>query len=758
MDKDKQKTREQLDRELDGMRRRVADLEALTAGDWHPIAKCREEAQGLAAVSQLAIDLASAAPDANLFEQIGEGLKSIAGTLATGVTTYDPQTQELTIRYVASNNQMLSKLHDLLGQDLLDMRVPTSPELRDQMLARVIWTADDLTALSLGVVDKSFSAAVRQVLGTGMLVGLSIHHDLELLGAAVMVMPREQVLPSSEVLRLFANLAAVSLRRKRAEEALRDSEEQYRTLIETSPDGIALLDLDAQVTMVNQALVHAYGATSTQELVGLGAFELLAPEDRQRARERWPGFSEIDASKGAGYRLLRKDGSSYPSEISSALIRDGSGEPRGVLNVIRDVSEREQMEAALQKRNRALEHLNRAGQALNASLDLDQVFDMVVEQVCDLVGVEACSVWLVEPESGELVCHCANGPHEVIVRGWRLAKGQGLAGWVVQSGESLLISDAQSEERHYRGVQLETGWALHSILSVPLRIKEDVIGVLQVLDTGVDRLRSTELVLVESLATSAAIALENARLYKDQKERMEELRRTQAQLVQSANMAAVGELAAGVAHELNNPLTSVLGFSELLLERQQPDERDQARLETIVRQARRARNIVRNLLSFAQQTEFLREWADLNHVVQETLSLQRQRMETSGIVIAEKYDPDLPLLLLDATRMRQVFLNLFTNALYAMPQGGTLTVQVERVGDRAAVRIRDTGEGIPEEYLPRIFEPFFTTRPVGEGTGLGLSVSVGIVQDHGGRIEVDSQVGEGSTFVVWLPLEEDGWI
>jgi signal transduction histidine kinase len=413
------------------------------------------------------------------------------------------------------------------------------------------------------------------------------------------------------------------------------------------------------------------------------------------------------------------------------------------------------MEEAVRRHNRDLRLLNDAGQALNTSLNLEQVLDTTLDRVCGLLDVEACSVWLIEPETGELVCRSATGPHGPLVLDWRLQPGEGLAGWVAQSGEPLVVADAQTDERHFRDVEEQTGTLLRSIISIPMRIKQDLVGVLQVLHADADRFQPTDLVLVESLATSAAIALENARLYENLQLRMKELENTQVQLVQSAKMAAIGELAAGVAHELNTPLASVMGYSELLLERAVPDDPDRKKLEIIVRQSCQARDIVRSLLSFSQQDEFNREVADLNQVIKETLMLLRSQLQSNGIALEEQFDPDLPSLLLDTGRMKQVILNLITNALQAMPGEGTLTVCTEQNQSKVAVRIGDTGEGISEENLSRVFEPFFSTKPVGQGTGLGLAVSLGIVQDHGGQIEVDSQVGEGSTFTVWLPMEAE---
>ncbi len=410
-------------------------------------------------------------------------------------------------------------------------------------------------------------------------------------------------------------------------------------------------------------------------------------------------------------------------------------------------------EDAFQRRNMDLERLNAAGQALNASLDLDQVLVTVVRQIRELLNVQACSVWLLDEDSGELVCRRAAGAHAAKVRGWRLGPGQGLAGSVAQNGKSLLVTDTECDPRHYPGVDEETGLQMRSILSVPLRIKGKMVGVIQALDSRPGRLGTGAVPMVESLASSAAIALENAQLYENLQERLRELSQAQAQLVQTAKMAAVGDLAAGVAHELNTPLTSILGYTEMLLEQAPSDARARRRLEAICRQAAKARDIVRSLLDFAEPHDYIIDRVDLNALLQQSLLLLRQRLENKGIIILEQYEPDLPCPAMDASRMKQVFLNLCINALQAMPHGGTLTVRSERSGDGVAASFIDSGEGIPAENMPRVFEPFFTTRAVDEGTGLGLSVSLGIVQAHGGRIEVQSKVGAGSTFVVWLPLE-----
>ena len=238
-------------------------------------------------------------------------------------------------------------------------------------------------------------------------------------------------------------------------------------------------------------------------------------------------------------------------------------------------------------------------------------------------------------------------------------------------------------------------------------------------------------------------------------ERIEAQRSAETRLLQAAKLAAVGEMAAGVAHELNNPLTTVTGFVELALEDLTPESTSRPDLELVLREARRARDVVRRLLDFARQTESNRTRADLTEVLVDVIELTNHLIHTSGVQLETNFPTTLPWVSIDRNQMKQVFLNLIHNALQAMPMGGVLTVHAcEDLRDNRSwvkVIVRDTGEGILPEHKERLFEPFFTTKSDQGGTGLGLSVTYGIVTDHGGRIDVESESGKGSSFIVWLP-------
>jgi len=239
-------------------------------------------------------------------------------------------------------------------------------------------------------------------------------------------------------------------------------------------------------------------------------------------------------------------------------------------------------------------------------------------------------------------------------------------------------------------------------------------------------------------------------------ERDEQLRRrAQEEVMKSERLAMIGRLAAGVAHEINNPLTGVLTFSHLLREKENLDEQDREDLDVIINETTRVSEIVRGLLDFARERPVAKEPLDVNDVVQQTVRLLGNRTAFQQITIDADLSAGLPRVDGDMNQLQQVLLNLSLNACAAMLEGGTLTIGTSAGDGRVLVKVADTGCGIKAEHLDRIFEPFFSTKPVGKGTGLGLSISYGIVQQHGGDLRVESEEGQGTTFTIVLPLAED---
>jgi signal transduction histidine kinase len=295
-----------------------------------------------------------------------------------------------------------------------------------------------------------------------------------------------------------------------------------------------------------------------------------------------------------------------------------------------------------------------------------------------------------------------------------------------------------------------------SMLVQPIYWQEELIGGFTVVWSAVQhRFTPDELRLAEGIALQGALAIENSRLYEGVKQQMAELKQTQAQLVQSTKLAAIGELAANIAHEINNPLTTVLGFASFIAERLPAEDPMREELGLIQEEASRARDIVRDLLQFSRQRDFMPEPADLNAVLEQVVAMVRRQGALSTLTVNEVYGADLPMVEMDVPRIKQVFLNIINNAVYAMKDGGTLAIRTTVAGDKVHVAFQDNGPGIPADILGRIFDPFFTTKPEVSGTGLGLSVSLGIVQSHGGAVDVQSAPGKGSTFTIILPVKFD---
>ena len=238
-------------------------------------------------------------------------------------------------------------------------------------------------------------------------------------------------------------------------------------------------------------------------------------------------------------------------------------------------------------------------------------------------------------------------------------------------------------------------------------------------------------------------------------ERTRELQQVQDQLVRAGKMAALGELAAGVAHEINNPLTGVLTFSSLILKKVDENHPWKRDLENIVQQTTRCRNIVRGLLDFARQRKpDKKEW-DVHTLIDRTVTLVENQARFQNIKIVKEFKTSIPMLFLDGDQIQQVFMNIIINAADAMARnGGTLTIKTNLKDGMAEVSFADSGCGITKEHLSKLFDPFFTTKETGKGTGLGLAISYGIIQSHGGDIEVESQLGKGSTFRIKLPIEK----
>jgi two-component system NtrC family sensor kinase len=235
------------------------------------------------------------------------------------------------------------------------------------------------------------------------------------------------------------------------------------------------------------------------------------------------------------------------------------------------------------------------------------------------------------------------------------------------------------------------------------------------------------------------------------------LQEFEKELLQKEKLASVGQLAAGVAHELNNPLGTILLYSDMVIKETTDDDPHREDLKMIIKEVQRCKVIVADLLNFARQNEISAQDMDLHALLDEVIQKTRGQPNFEKIEIVRQFDPKLPLIQADAAQLQQVFVNLFINSADAMENEGTIIVYTHSVDTQnVEIRFTDTGIGIPPENISKLFLPFFTTKPAGKGTGLGLSIVYGIIKLHRGQIMVESQVGHGTTIIITLPVHLPG--
>lgn len=409
---------------------------------------------------------------------------------------------------------------------------------------------------------------------------------------------------------------------------------------------------------------------------------------------------------------------------------------------------------ATRHRTRQLAALNELGRVVISTLDLDEVLRLAMHSINEIIKAEAGSLLLLDETTSELVFRISLHGDARQKAPLTLQVGQGIAGWVVKEGAPLLVRDVSTDPRHYRQASKMFGLECRSILCVPLVIRDHVIGAIELVNKLDGEFTDEDLELLNSMAATVAVALENARLYTELAEFTRELEKSQAQLVKAEKLAATGKLAASLAHEINNPLQAIQNSLHLVTQRRSLDDsKRQMYLSMAQEEVQRLIDMVQRMLDFYRPSTESQETVDIQEALDDVLTLVGKRIQHGNVVVHRDATGPLPPALGVANQLKQVFLNIIINAVEAMPTGGDLYVGTawdEQLGELSII-FTDTGEGIPLSDLGNIFDPFYTSKP--KGTGLGLSVSHGIIERHGGRIEVKSEVGTGSTFTVHLPSQ-----
>jgi signal transduction histidine kinase/CheY-like chemotaxis protein len=408
-----------------------------------------------------------------------------------------------------------------------------------------------------------------------------------------------------------------------------------------------------------------------------------------------------------------------------------------------------------------LEFTSSADELLDVADSLERVLDTVREEM----AADCAHLWSVDPDEDALVLSACAGTSR-IEPGIRITFGEGLAGWVAERCEALLLNEPADLDL-FPGLPAAEK-VRGSALLVPMCIDGDIQGVLGVeTHTSGSRFTHADQKLLMIFAASLAAARAKNILIEQLTHTLQRVRETQLQLVQTEKLAGLGEMLAGISHELNNPLSVVVGHTELLLREEGVKEKTRDRLEKMGEEAMRAKRLVENLLRIAKGEGSPREPADLNTVVTQSVGLLQYQLDLEGIVTEMNLEEDMPPAVLNPFRVQQLIFNVVNNARQALQEEQSdnrilsITTEYleEGVGDRDGpkpavhLEISDTGPGIPEEDLQHIFDPFFTTRDVDGGTGLGLSISYRTVKEHGGVIEAGNHPEGGAVFSIWLPVD-----
>jgi signal transduction histidine kinase/CheY-like chemotaxis protein len=417
-----------------------------------------------------------------------------------------------------------------------------------------------------------------------------------------------------------------------------------------------------------------------------------------------------------------------------------------------------------------LQALAEVSVSLSQQLDPTRLLQQITDALASLTGAHNVVMWEVDHAAGVLTRRAWTADPSIgaMELPSSLTLDQGGTGWIARHREPLFVEDIAADARI-----MAAQWALSRDLvafaGVPVAAGPDLFGVLTLNLQRGRLLQSDDRALLTTFAAQAAVAIrnarlfaENARLYEEARHRLHELQETQVQLVQAAKLSAVGQLVSGVAHELNNPLSVVIGYGQLLLSRGVP-ENARRPIELIIAQGARMAKIVQSLLLFSRQRKPEHRSVDLREVINQILRLRESQLALSSIRVELDLGADVPAVRGDMHQLQQLFLNLILNAEQAILGSGVggrrtgdcirIATSVRRDDDTtwAITQVTDNGPGIKADVLPRIFEPFFTTKRIGDGSGLGLSVSHGIVEEHRGRLSVESTPGR-TVFTVALPV------
>ena len=530
------------------------------------------------------------------------------------------------------------------------------------------------------------------------------------------------------------------------------AEEKYRTLVSSVQEGVFISTPQGRFLDFNDAMLRMTGFETREELLGadIPGTMYANPGDRERLKKL---LQEHGTVADFEFEMKRKDGEIRTVLESSISVKDAAGNVTAYQGFLLDITERKRAEQEIRRRNRELLVLNSIGQTLMESLDLSDSLHRTLRQMAELFSLDACALYLFDEEGTKIRRVAAVGHRSEYARNFpSVTLKPDLLQHIKAVHATFLSVQGLPLPAVFREAQRKE--ELLSAYIVVLWSKDRVIGGLTVGSRTPKEFSPADVNLLIAVGSQLSSAIERTTLYEEARQAYDNLRRTQEQLLHSEKMAAVGQLISGVAHELNNPLTAILGYSQLLTSSGQMGPQGIEYSEKLYKQAQRTHRIVQNLLSFARQHKPERVPVQLNLILEETLALRDYDLRMNHIRVHLELAPDLPYTSADPHQLQQVFLNMVNNAVDAMLEHsneGDLWVRTGAGGDKLFIEFTDSGPGVKD--ASRVFDPFYTTKPVGKGTGLGLSICYGIISEHGGSIRVRNVPPRGASFTIEVPYQ-----
>ena len=528
------------------------------------------------------------------------------------------------------------------------------------------------------------------------------------------------------------------------------AEEKYRTLVSSVQEGVFISTPQGRFLDFNDALLRMTGYENREELLAVDiptAFYDNAA-DRERLKKLLQQHGTVADFE---FEMRRKDGEIRTMLESSIAIKDAAGNVSAYQGFLLDITERKQAESEIRRRNRELLVLNSIGQTLTESLDLGDSLRRTLSQMAELFSLDTTSLYLFEQEGTQLQRIVAVGHRSEFSKNFPPVPVKPELMQSIKTAHATFLSvQGLTLPQIFRDIQTREG--LLAAYVVVLWSKDRVIGGLVIGSRTAREFSPADVNLLIAVGSQISSAIERSNLYEETRQAYENLRRTQEQLLHSEKLAAVGQLISGVAHELNNPLTAILGYSQLLTSSGQMGQQGIEYADKLYKQAQRTHRIVQNLLSFARQHKPERVPVQINQALEETLALRDYDLRMHNIRVHLDLAENLPVTSADPHQLQQVFLNMVNNAVDAILEHSTegdLWVRTALDDDRLCVEFTDSGPGVKD--ASRVFDPFYTTKPVGKGTGLGLSICYGIITEHGGTIQVRNVPARGASFIIQLP-------